>query len=61
MTVWQSQENKGKLPMENVTKVTVAEFDDHGGFRGFAKLPSFSGDHPEHRIVSPQLQNFQFS
>ena len=30
------------------------EFDDHGGFMGFAKLPSFSGDRREHQIVSPQ-------
>ena len=42
--------------MEDVTKATVAEFDDHGGFRGFAKLPSFAVDRREHRIVSPQLQ-----
>ena len=42
--------------MEGVTTVTVAEFDDQGGFRGFAKLPSFTGDRREHGIVSPQLQ-----
>ena len=42
--------------MEGVTKATAAEFDDHGGFRGFAKLPSFAVDRHEHRIVSPQLQ-----
>ena len=42
--------------MENVTKATATEFDDHGGFRGFGKLPSFAGDLREHGIVSPQLQ-----
>ena len=42
--------------MEGVNKDTAAEFDDSGGFRGFAKLPSFAGDRHEHRIVSPQLQ-----
>ena len=30
MTVWQSQENKGKLPMENVTKEEVKDRGDIG-------------------------------
>ena len=42
--------------MEGVTKATAAEFDNLGGFRGFAKLPSFAGDRREHQIVSHQLQ-----
>jgi small subunit ribosomal protein S12e len=42
--------------MEGVIKATAAEFDENGGFRGFAKLPSFAGDSREHWITSHQLQ-----
>ena len=38
--------------MEGVTKATAAEFDNLGGFRGFAKLPSFAGAIRKHSIVS---------
>ena len=30
MTVWQSQENKGKLPMENVAKEELKDWGDIG-------------------------------